>query len=503
MTEGRRIRSGKKRWARSIALAFGLMLAALIALLLIRTLAFKSRQLIVAPVKHVALDRKAVAGRLGGAIRFKTISRQYRPAIAPAPFKAFHEYLMKSFPLVHQRLKRERVGKLSLLYTWAGHNPTLKPILWVAHMDVVPVEAKDRAFWKQPPFSGTIADGYIWGRGTLDDKGQALAMLEAMEFLLAKGFRPPRTLILAIGHDEEVGGRDGAGQMAKLLGNRGVKPLFILDEGLVITHGLVPGVKPPVALIGIAEKGYITLALTVMGRGGHASMPPRRTAIGILARAIQKLEDNPMPARFTGAVRKTFEAVGPEMSSFFKRMAFANLWLLGGVVQSRLTARSATNALIRTTLAPTMLTGAVKENVLPQQARLLINVRTHPADSVKTVLAHVREVVGDKRVKVTIHTRPSPASKASSTESAGYRHIVRAIRQIFPGVLVGPGLMIAMTDSRHYRNICKDIYRFAPMHINKADQARFHGLNERLSVKNYLEMINFYIQLLKNANQQT
>jgi len=485
------------RW---VGLGVAVVLLALAAVVLVRTLLFRSAQVRVTPVKHVALDREAVLGRLSGAIRLRTVSNQDPARMDGAPFDALHSHLERSFPRVHRQLKRERFSGHSVLYTWTGSDPSLAPVLWLAHTDVVPVEAPG-ARWAQPPFSGAVVAGYVWGRGTLDDKGQALGMLEAVEHLLASGFAPRRTLLLAFGHDEEVGGQRGAKVMAAALGRRGVRPLFVLDEGLVITRNMVPGVDSSVAVVGIAEKGYVTLELIVEGQGGHSSMPPPHTAVGILAAAVKKLEDNPMPARLSGAFRRLFEAVGPEMK-FFRRLVFANLWLFGSQVKKKLAAKPATNALLRTTMAATVIQGSVKENVLPQRARALVNVRIHPEDSVAIVLAHARRVVADRRVNVgSGPEKPSEPTPSSGIDSAGYGHLARTIRQVFPGTLVAPGLMVAMTDSRHYRPLCKRLYRFAPLRITPRDRARFHGVNERISVKNYLEMINFYIQLAKNANR--
>lgn len=495
-------KSARSSWhaLRWVLLGAVVILLGLAGVVLVRTLRFRSTQVRVAAVKHVALDREAVLGRLSGAIRLRTISHQDPARMDGAPFDALHSHLERSFPRVHRRLKRERFSRHSVLYTWTGSEPTLPPVLWLAHTDVVPVEAGG-AQWHQPPFSGAVKDGFVWGRGTMDDKGQSLAMLEALEQLLSTGFAPRRTLLLALGHDEEVGGHQGAKVMAAALASRGVRPMFVLDEGLVITRNMVPGVKPPVAVVGIAEKGYVTLELTVKGKGGHSSMPPPHTAVGILAAAIKKLEDHPMPARLTGAFRQLFEAVGPEMK-FFQRMAFANLWLFGSQVRKKLASKPATNALLRTTLAATVIQGSVKENVLPQRARALVNVRIHPQDSVAIVFKHARRVIADKRVKVRVGAEhPSEPTPPSRIDSAGYRLVARTIRQVFPGTLVAPGLMVAMTDSRHYRPLCKNIYRFAPIRITPKDRARFHGLNERISVRNYLEMINFYIQLAQNANR--
>ncbi|MFH2005431.1 MAG: M20 family peptidase [bacterium] len=493
--------SSPRRFVRWIAFVVGVVFLGLVAVVVGRTLRFKSRQLRVDPVRHVTLDPKAVVARLSTAIRFRTVSHPDPAQVNGEPFEGLIRHLETSFPRVHRALRRERVGEHGLLFTWRGSDPSQRPVLWVAHLDVVPVEAKGSRQWTHPPFGGAVVDGFVWGRGTMDDKAQTLAMLEALEHLLGRGFQPRRTLLLAVGADEEVGGIRGAKRIAALLKRRGVRPIFALDEGLVITRGMVPGVRAPVALIGVAEKGYLTLELTVRGQGGHSSMPPKQTAVGILAAAVTRLEDNPMPARLTGAVRLTFEHVGPEMS-FWKRLAFANLWLFGALVEKQLAAKPSTNALLRTTLAPTVIQGSVKENVLAQRARALVNARIHPQDSVAAVLAHARQVIRDPRVRVS--TGPEPPSEptpASRVDSVGYRALARTIRQVFPGTLVAPGLMIAMTDVRHYRSLCDDLYRFQPLRITDADRARFHGVDERVSVKSYLEMINFYVQLARNANQ--
>ena len=489
-----------RRLAWRIGLGVGIACLAFVAILVVRTLRFTSRQLQVAPAPALVLDEQAVVGRLSRALRFRTVSHADPAKIDPTPFNALIAYLERAFPGVHRVLKKERIGAHSLLFTWPGQDPARAPVLWLSHLDVVPVEAQGTSAWTYPPFSGTVAKGYLWGRGALDDKGQVLAMLEALEHLIGKGFTPRRTLLLAIGHDEEVGGRHGAARMAAALERRGVKGLYAMDEGLVITRNIVPGVTSPVALIGIAEKGFLNLELTVKGEGGHAAMPPPETAVSILANAVARLAAHPMAASLSGPVRQMFEAVGPEMSSFGKRLVLANLWLFGGLVKKQLAARSATNALLRTTAAPTMLQGSVKANVLPQQARAVINVRIHPQDSVAAVLRHARLVIADPRVRLgTGAEPPSEPSPPSSTTAAGYRLIAKAIRQVFPGTVVAPGLMIAMTDSRHYRKITPNIYRFAPLQIASADRARFHGVNERLSVKNYLKMIAFYVQLLEGS----
>lgn len=278
-------------------------LALLVIVLLLNTLRFTRERGSVPPAPSVALDRAAAADRLAEAIRFETVSRQDPGSRDRQAFRDFHAFLARRFPGVHRALEREVVNGESLLYTWPGTERRAKPILLVAHQDVVPVEPGTESRWSQPPFSGRIADGFVWGRGAMDQKVSVLGILEAVESLVAQGVEPARTVYLAFGHDEELGGTDGAAQIAALLKSRNVRLDYVLDEGLMIGEGLIPGVRPPIAMVGIAEKGRLTLELRATARGGHASMPPPQTAIGVLAAALAKLEANPMPATVGGAAR--------------------------------------------------------------------------------------------------------------------------------------------------------------------------------------------------------
>ena len=370
----------------------------------------------------------------------------------------------------------------------------------MAHIDVVPAEPETEGDWTCPPFEGRIAEGYIWGRGALDYKEAVLGILEAVETLLGEGFRPRRTVYLAFGHDEEVGGQGGAAQIADLLHSRGVELEFVLDEGLAITEGIAPNVAKPVALVGIAEKGCVSVELTVESEGGHSATPPEHTAIGLLSTAIHKLERRQLPARMEAPARQLFTHLAPEMS-FAMRMVFANLWLLGGLVKRQLAAAPATNALIRTTTAATIIEAGVKENVLPVKARAVVNFRMLPGDSMASVLEHVRQTVDDPRVTVKLlGDRKSEPSFVSNTDSPSFKALVRTIRQVFPEVVVTPGLVLGATDSRHYARVSDNIYRFIPIWVRPGDLDRVHGTDERISIKDYEQVVRFYIQLIRNSD---
>jgi carboxypeptidase PM20D1 len=446
----------------------------------------------------LVVDAASAARRLGEAVQARTVS--FAPGIAPASdeFRKLHRHLESSFPKAHAAMKRETVGGLTLLYTWEGREPGARPIVLMAHQDVVPIAPGTEGAWKAPPFSGRIDDGFVWGRGAWDNKSNLMAMLEAIEQLSVEGFRPRQTLHLVFGHDEEIGGRAGALAAAELLKSRGVRAEFVLDEGLLITEGILSGLAAPAALIGLAEKGYLTLELTATGTPGHSSMPPQQTAIGLLAAALTRLEAAQRPAAIRGVAAEMFAAVAPEMSGL-NRVLLSNLWITGPLVRRELEKGASTKAMLRTTTAATVLQAGDRDNVLPGSARALVNFRLLPGDTIADVVAHVRKVAGEG---IAVEPQPgaSEASPVASTSSTGYRTIERTVREIFPETIVAPGLMIAATDSRHMTGVSDQILRFSPVRARAADLSRFHGTDERISIANYVEMIRFYHRLIGNAS---
>lgn len=463
-----------------------------------RTLAARGRHEEVPPAEAPAPDVTAAALRLAGALRLRTVSTE-DPAQRPdAEFAALHAYLQSAFPGAHTALRREPIGRDALLYTWPGADPALAPVVLMGHMDVVPVEPGTEAAWARPPFAGEVAEGFVWGRGTLDDKVTVLGVLEAVEALLARRFQPRRTVLLAFGADEELGGKQGAEETARLLRRRGVRPEMVLDEGGAIMHDTVPGVRPPVALVGIAEKGFASVELVARSAGGHSMAPPPHTAVGVLARAVARLEANPFPAELRGASAALFDSVAPEMP-FGMRLLFANRWLFGPLIERRLSANPSTNAAVRTTTAATVFEGGTKDNVLPSQARAVVNFRILPGDSVEAVRRHVVAAVDDDSVQVKVLEPAAEPSPVSPTDSEAWRRLRRSIRQVFPDVVVAPYLVTGGTDARHFSGLTPNVYRFTPTRLSLADLTRVHGTNERVSVENYGELTRFYAQLLLNT----
>lgn len=479
-----------------------LALAVLLAIALgVNTWRQGARQLPAQPLQPLTLDSDAAAQRLAEAVRLPTVSSRDDPDLNAEHFLALHALLEQQFPRVHASLEREVVNGLSLLYTWRGSQPEARPVLLAAHLDVVPVAPGTEGDWQHPPFAGAIADGHIWGRGAWDNKGNLLAQLEAIELLLAQGWQPQRTVYLAYGADEEVSGHRGAAHIARLLQQRGVQLDFVIDEGLLVLDGVMPGLKQPAALIGVAEKGYLSVQLQVTATPGHSSMPPRKgsSAIALLSAALTELEQHQMPAAIAGVAADMFDTLSPHMAGL-QRVALSNLWLFRPLVQKQLEAAGSTNALLRTTTALTLLQAGNKENVLPGQAQATLNFRILPGQSQDDVLHHMQQrvarVVPDGQFSINALPGSKNPSKVVPMDSAQYRLLAQSIRDVFPDALVAPGLMVAATDSVHYEPISDHIFKFSPIRANGPDLPRFHGTNERLSVTGYADAIRFYHRLV-------
>ena len=480
-----------------------LALVALLAVVLVgNALRQGSRQLQVPPAPPLAVDKAGVTETMAAAVRAKTVSGLLDPAGVAAEFDALHALLQRRYPQVHATLRREVVGAHSLLFTWPGSDPSLKPVALMAHQDVVPIAPGTEALWKKPPFAGDVADGFVWGRGTLDDKSNLVTQLEALEGLVKAGVKPRRTVYFVFGHDEEVGGQRGVVQIVKLLEQRGVKLDWVLDEGLAVTHGVMPGVQQPVALIGLAEKGSVSLKLTATAPPGHSSMPPGpgQGAVGRLAAALARLDAQPLPGGIQGAAAEMFQAVAPELP-FGQRVALSNLWLTRPLVERMLSKGAATNAMMRTTTAMTMLSAGVKENVLPGRAEAVVNFRILPGDTQESVLAAVKRIVADEAIVVTPLGTGFDPSRLSTSGSASFKLIERTVREVFPDAIVAPGLMLAASDARHFDGISDASYRFMPIRFDSADLQRPHGTDERIAVDQLVDMVRFYHRLLSQAAQ--
>jgi carboxypeptidase PM20D1 len=483
-----------------IAAVLLVVVLGLAGVVVIRAAGLTSRQVDPAAIPFFEVDPKGVTQRLALSIRLRTISHQDRDRIDRRAFREMAGLLRAYYPATHRRLTVERVNDLSLLYTWKGRNPELEPVLLAAHLDVVPVDPASIGDWTHPPFEGVVQQGVVWGRGAIDDKASVITIMEAVEGLVAEGHRPERTVYLAFGHDEEVGGYEGALAIAKLLEERGVRLAWVLDEGGLVAKGMVPGVRAQVAVVGLAEKGSVTIGLEIDAPGGHSSAPPIHSAIGDLAQAIVRLENNQMPSRIDGVTGTFLDTLAPELP-FAARLVLANRWLFGGLLNRGFGELPPFAAMTRTTTAVTMVEAGVKENVLPVRASAVVNLRIHPRDSVDGVVDHVRETIDDPRVRLQLglRTPPREPSPASPPDAEAFVALQRTIRSVFPDTVVAPYLVLGGTDGRHYYRISDNVFRFGPYVMGGDALKLAHGTNERITTANLMSGVRFFRQLLLDS----
>jgi carboxypeptidase PM20D1 len=453
--------------------------------------------LLTAAAAYAGNSSDQIAQHLAESVRFKTISHQNLADFDPKPFEQHKQFLQDTYPEVFSQLKVQWVNKYSLLIKWPGSDSSLKPALFLAHTDVVPIEPGTEKEWTYPPFAGVIQDGIIWGRGTLDDKVGVIGLLEATTALLGENYKPTRDIYFAFGHDEEVSGPYGATAMAEIFKQQGITFEFILDEGgaVIADYPVLPDNK--VATVNVSEKTYTTLTLTARGQGGHSSTPPKHTAIGILAEALAKIEANPMPARITLPVQGMLEAFAPYLSGM-QRFVFNNLWLTESLVINEMDKDPLTAAFIRSTSAVTMFNGGIKENVVPQIATAKVNFRLLPGDTKDDAIAHVRAVIKNDKIEITTSDW-AIKSKVASTENLGFVSIKTAVKTVYPGSVVAPSLMFGATDSRMYNDLSDNIYRFHGMEITMAQTGTIHGTDEHISIESMSNSVKVAKHIIMNS----
>ena len=439
------------------------------------------------------------ARRLGAALALRTVS----PAlaqwdVAPA-FEAFRRHLVDWFPLAHRRLERAEIGDAgALLYEWRGADARVAPWLFISHQDVVDAPDATASAWTHPPFSGAVADGYVWGRGAIDLKVSIMAMMEAIERLCAAGFAPRRSVFLAFGADEETGGATGAGRIAQTLRARGVRFAFSLDEGGVVTTGTVPGVRRPVAAVGICEKGYVSARLVCAGRGGHSSLPGGAAPAERLVAVLACLAETIPPARLHGPTLHFLRSLAAEARVPW-RWLYGRAALLAPLLARVLGGGPASAAAVRTTAAVTMLRAGEAENAIPERAAAVVNYRLLPGDASATVLERLSKLAA--RYGATVEPiQVQEASPVSPTGTPAWQALVNALGDAMPDAIAAPYLTPNGTDSRHYEGLAAQQYRFLPARLGAADLGRIHGVDERIAVVNYREMIAFYEAFIRHAD---
>jgi carboxypeptidase PM20D1 len=466
------------------------------AFLLIRTIRLHHRQSDIEPVEKPKLDKNAIARHLVETIQCKTISDEDAARQDYSAWVQLHKVLKQNYPLAHTKLEKQEINRYSLLYKWAGRDSSLKPLLFAAHQDVVPVDTVSERQWTHPPFAGEMDKEFVWGRGALDMKNHLVALMEAVEFLLQSGYSPKRTIYLAFGHDEEIYGRDGALKIAQQLEKQGVHLGAVLDEGGSINAGLLKEAASPLAVVCTSEKGFLTLDLKAAGKPGHSSAPPPQTAIAIIARAVALLADHPMPADLVPLL-PLLEKLAVQLPLAWQVM-IANPWLFKQILIHQLQKDRLLNAQIRTTSATTIIKGGVKDNILPAESHAKVNFRIRPGDSVETVVKHAKKVIADPRVEVDYESESGwDPTRNSPIDHPAYFTLELAIRQVFDNIPVAPAVFRGATDARHYERICQHVYRFTPLFSSSEDANRVHGINERVRIDDLEKMAAFFIRLVR------
>ncbi|MEA1851051.1 M20/M25/M40 family metallo-hydrolase [Chryseobacterium sp. MHB01] len=461
--------------------------------------------------------------RLSGGLKIPTVSSGELGDFNYSTFDTIKEYIKNSYPLIYQNAEFAEVNTYGLVFRLKGSNPSLDPILFLSHTDVVPpgdAEVKDKTEnifrpddqplpevsevseeWDFGPFSGAVANGRIYGRGSIDMKGMLFSLLESMNNVIKTKFIPQRDIYLAFGFDEEVGGQQGAVKIAEYFRNKNVQFDAVYDEGgLILEKGSVTGINSDIAVIGCAEKGFLSVKIKVKGLGGHSSMPPAESAIGKAAVIMQRLESGQMKPEVTPIINQFFINVGGSMS-FISRMAIANQWLLKPVLLSQLTKNNSTNALVRTTTALTMMKGSDAPNVLSPEVEFIVNFRLLPGNTVKDVKEHIANVTKGFDVEIEEIDSVKEASAVSSSNTRAFQMIEAAIKEIYPTAIATPYLTVGATDAYKYQVVSKNIYRFMPIKINNAEKQSIHSTNEYLSIENYMKMIHYFEFIMRNYDK--
>jgi carboxypeptidase PM20D1 len=435
--------------------------------------------------------------RFRALLRIPTISRLDTERVDWEQFDRFIALLPELYPGVHKTLTREIVAGHSLLYRWPGRSAG-EPTVLLAHYDVV--AASDER-WDHPPFGAELTgEGeatLLWARGTLDDKGALVSILEAVERCVSDGFVPAGDIYLSFGHDEETVG-SGARAIVDLLESRGIRPALLVDEGGAVVEGIFPGVAGPIAVVGVSEKGITSVDLSVVQDGGHASTPPRLSATARLARAIVRLNASPFRARFSATNVEMIRTIGAHARQPY-RFLFTQQWLTRGILLalfSRL--GDETRAMVRTTAVITRLAGSDAENALAEKATATVNMRVAVGSTVAESVDHIRRAIRDDHVEVTT-SHPSEPSPISPTRGQAWTAVRNAILSVYPEVIVTPYIQLGASDSRHFTRICDAVYRFTPFEMSLAERGTLHAVNERIHVATWLRGIDFYAALIRSV----
>ena len=468
-------------------------IALLLLVILVRALAFQPKPQPEKDEETIAFDADAAVSALQQLVRCKTISYNDKAMEDDTEFQKLIDLLPGLYPKVFETCSLTQLPDRALLFHWQGKSAAA-PSVMMAHYDVVPVNEES---WEKPPFAGIIEDGVLWGRGTLDTKVTFNGVLTAANYLIEQGFVPENDMYFAFSGGEEINGM-GAVHIVNYFKEKGITPALVVDEGGAVVENVFPGVKQPCAMVGIAEKGMMNVQYTVLSGGGHASAPLPKTPLTSLAKACQKIVKNPFKMHITKPAAEMFDTLG-RYSGFGLKIVFANLWLFKPVLDLICRASGGElNALVRTTTAFTMAEGSNARNVIPAQASLVSNMRLNPADSVDSALAYLKKTVNDEDVQITVleSFEPSPVSE---TNCDSWNKVAAAVANTWPGCIVSPYLMVQCSDSRHYRDLSRHVYRFSAMDLTAQERRSIHGNNEKIRLETIGKAVEFYIRLMKTC----
>jgi len=456
------------------------------AIILINTYRYGKKLPVLTAMSVPELPDSAIE-HLQQAIRIQTISWGGNKPIDSSAFLSFKEFLRSAYPLVHSKLSLQIFGQYTYLFKWTGTDSTISPYVLMGHYDVVPVEEAALSKWTVQPFSGEIKDNNIWGRGTADDKGSVIAILEAVEKLLKENYKPARTVYISFGHNEEIGGIGGAMDVAAWFKQNKIRPALVLDEGGMITRS-IKNITRPVALLSTAEKGYISFELKVEVPGGHSSQPAKQTAIDILSEALTKLRSKQMPAKFSEPVNEMFNRLGTQLP-FSQRMAFANQWLFKSLIVSQVENDPQQNAIFPTTVVPTIINAGVKDNVIPSVATGIVNSRILPGETIDGVENFMKKMISDERITIKrlyaeFYTEPA----ITPSNSKAFQYVESIAGKTIKDVIVVPFQLMGTTDGRYFQDNSDGVIRFIPY----TDVKGYHGIDEHISLTDLKQMIFFY-----------
>ena len=424
-------------------------------------------------------------------IQFKTISSMDQTQVDFTPYEEFLQYLQETYRKVYDSTELNLINTYSPVFRLKGTS-SKEPILLLGHYDVVPVAEGTEEDWSVDPFSGELRENLIYGRGTLDDKNQVIAILEALETLLLEGYSPDRDVYIAFGFDEEVGGTQGALAISRYFEEKGLRFFMVLDEGGAVMEDVMEDVAVPLALVGVAEKGSSMIKITLRGEGGHSSMPPAVMVTETLSKALLTMASIPMEARLTGAVEAMFQGMAPYMG--WKGKILGNIRSTFPLLKKTLEKKPALQSLIRTTLTPTVVQAGNAYNVIPQEASVVVNARILPGDTTEDVIRHLKKIHEGLPVQYQFLVKEE-ASKVTSHNSEAFQLLQGLINSVYEDAVVLPYLMAGGTDSRKYETLSDNILRFSAVRMSTEDLERIHGTDERISIENLQRMISFYRNL--------